>query len=164
MAKFTSHDDYIEAAPERFRPLLRHLRKELAKALPDMEEIIRHDMPGFGVGKTVVAGYAAFSKSCGLYVSKGAIAAHAGDIAAAGLKASKTGITFSPRQPVPDALVVMLALASREDAEEQAVGRSAGQPGTVTRSSALSSTSSPAPSREAFSDRTRRQPRAPGCP
>lgn len=74
-----------------------------------------YDIPGFGFGKTVIAGYAAFSKQCGLYVSKGAIAEHAKDIAAAGLKATKTGVTFSPRQPIPDELIVKLALASRKE-------------------------------------------------
>jgi hypothetical protein len=38
------------------------------------------------------------------------------EIAAAGLKATKTGITFSPRRPIPDDLVERLARASRKDA------------------------------------------------
>jgi uncharacterized protein YdhG (YjbR/CyaY superfamily) len=46
----------------------------------------------------------------------GAISEHADDIAAAGLKATKTGITFSPRKPIPDDLVERLARASRKDA------------------------------------------------
>jgi uncharacterized protein YdhG (YjbR/CyaY superfamily) len=113
MAKFKDHNAYIAAAPEQFRPLLVQLHSQLADALPDAEELIAYDMPGFGFGKTIVAGYAAFSKQCGLYVEKGAIAAHAEEIAAAGLKASKTGVTFSLRQPIPGALVTKLALASR---------------------------------------------------
>ena len=109
------HDDYIAAAPEELRPLLVKLRAQLAKALPDAEEVIAYKMPGFQVGKGIVAGYAAFSKQCGLYVSPAAIEALADDIAAAGLKATKTGVTFSPRQPIPDALVRKLALASRKN-------------------------------------------------
>jgi uncharacterized protein YdhG (YjbR/CyaY superfamily) len=115
MAKFSNHDAYIAAAPEQHRPLLVQLRSQLAKVLPDTEELIMYDMPGFGFGKSIIVGYAAFSKQCGLYVSKGAVAAHADDIAAAGLKATKTGITFSPRQPIPDELVTKLALASRRE-------------------------------------------------
>lgn len=117
MAKFKDHDSYIAAAPEQFRPMLVDLRSHLAGALPDAYELIAYDMPGFGFGKSVVAGYAAFSKKCGLYVEKGAIAAHAADIAAAGLKATKTGVTFSPRRPIPDDLVTKLALASRKELE-----------------------------------------------
>lgn len=42
------------------------------------------------------------------------IAGHGAHIAAAGLKATKTGITFSPHKPIPGDLVERLALASRE--------------------------------------------------
>lgn len=115
MAKFSDHDAYIAAAPELFHPLLNQLRTQLPKALPDAEELIAYDMPGFGFGRSIIAGYAAFTKQCGLYVSKGAIAHYADDIAAAGLKATKTGVTFSPQKPVPEALVKNLALASRAE-------------------------------------------------
>lgn len=109
------HDTYIADAPEPLRPLLVRLRSVLARTLPDAEEIIAYKMPGFRIGKSIVAGYAAFSKQCGLYVAHGAIAAHADEIAAAGLKATKTGVTFSPARPIPDDLVEKLARASRNE-------------------------------------------------
>ena len=109
------HDAYIAEAPEDLRPLLVRLRAQLARALPDAEEVIAYKMPGFRIGQSVVAGYAAFSKQCGLYVAPSAIRSHTDDIAATGLKSSKTGVTFSPRQPIPDGLVEKLALASRRD-------------------------------------------------
>ena len=112
---FADHDAYIAEAPKDLRPLLVRLRAQLAKALPDAEEVIAYNMPGFRIGKSIVAGYAAFSKQCGLYLSPSAIKSHAGDIAKAGLKSTKTGVTFSPSQPIPDALVRKLALASRRD-------------------------------------------------
>lgn len=74
-----------------------------------------YDMPGFGFGKSIIASYAAFGKQCGLYVQKSAIMAHADDIAAADLKATKTGITFSPSRPIPGDLVTNLVLASRRE-------------------------------------------------
>ena len=113
MTAFADHDAYIAAAPEALRPLLIHLRAQLNQTLPDVDEVIRYDMPGFG--SPVIAGYAAFSKQCGLYVSKGAISAYANDIAAAGLKATKTGVTFSPGKPIADELVAALALYSRKE-------------------------------------------------
>ena len=113
MTAFADHDAYIAAAPEALRPLLIHLRAQLSQTLPDVDEVIRYDMPGFG--SPIIAGYAAFSKQCGLYVSKGAISAYANDIAAAGLKATKTGVTFSPGKPIPDQLVAALALYSRKE-------------------------------------------------
>lgn len=115
MTALADHDAYIAAAPEALRPLLTHLRAQLAQALPDLEEVIRYDMPGFGSANSIIAGYAAFSKQCGLYVSKAAISEYADDIAAAGLKASKTGVTFSPGKPIPDELIAALALASRKE-------------------------------------------------
>lgn len=113
MAKNDDHDAYIAAAPEQFRALLSQLRATLSRALPDAEEVMKYDMPGFQIGETIVAGYAAFSKQCGLYVDPGAIAAHADEIAALKLKATKTGITFSASRPVPDELVGKLAISSR---------------------------------------------------
>ncbi len=115
MPTIADHDAYIAAAPEVFRPLLAELRARLAHALPDAQEIIAYDMPGFRIGSSIIAGYAAFSKQCGLYVSSSAITAHADEIAAAGLKATKTGVTFSLRKPIPGELVEMLALASRKN-------------------------------------------------
>lgn len=109
------HDAYIAAAPEDLRPLLVRLRDQLARALPDAEEVIAYKMPGFRIGKSIVAGYAAFSKQCGLYLAPAAIAELADDIVAAGLKSTKTGVTFSPSQPMPAGLVKKLALAARKD-------------------------------------------------
>src|SRR5688572_8567248 len=109
------HDAYIAEAPKDLRPLLIRLRAQLARALPDAEEVIAYKMPGFRIGKTIVAGYAAFSKQCGLYLAPSAIKSHADDITAAGLKSTKTGVTFSPSHPISDELVKKLALASRKD-------------------------------------------------
>jgi uncharacterized protein YdhG (YjbR/CyaY superfamily) len=116
MTAMTDHDAYIAAAPESFRSSLKRLRALLVHALPEAEEIVAYNMPGFRVGGSVVASYAAFSKQCGLYLLPGAISAHAEEIAAAGLKATKTGITFTPRRPIPDGLVERLAQSSRQDA------------------------------------------------
>lgn len=116
MTTFADHDAYIAAAPEPFRPLLNRLRALLARALPDAEEIVAYNMPGFRIQGKIVASYAAFSKQCGLYVLPGAISQHAEELAAIGLKATKTGITFSPRKPISDDLVGRLARASRKEA------------------------------------------------
>src|SRR5687767_14922222 len=104
------HAAYIAEAPEDLRPLLVRLRAQLARALPDAEEVIAYKVPRFRIGQSIMAGYAAFSKQCGLYLSPSAIASYADDIAAAGLKPTKTGVTFSPSQPIPDELVQKLAL------------------------------------------------------
>jgi uncharacterized protein YdhG (YjbR/CyaY superfamily) len=112
----SDHDAYIAAAPEPFRPSLNRLRELLARALPEAEEVVAYNMPGFTINGSVVASYAAFSKQCGLYLLPSAIAEHAEAIASAGFKATKTGITFSPRKPIPDDLVKRLVRASRNAA------------------------------------------------
>lgn len=109
-----THDAYIATAPEAFRALLDRLRARLAVTLPDAEEVIMYGMPGFRIGEVIVAGYAAFSKQCGLYVDPGAIAAHADQIATLKLKATKTGVTFAPGKSIPDDLIEALAVSSRE--------------------------------------------------
>jgi uncharacterized protein YdhG (YjbR/CyaY superfamily) len=63
MTKKDSHDAYIAAAPKQFRAMLGRLRVQLSRALPDAEEVIKYDMPGFQIEETIIAGYAAFSKS-----------------------------------------------------------------------------------------------------
>jgi len=115
MTELIDHDAYIAAAPEALRPQLAVLRENLKRSLPYAQEVMQYGMPGFISGGVMIAGYGAFSKQCGLYVSKGAISAHAEDIAAAGLKASKTGVTFLPTKPIPDALISALALSSLKD-------------------------------------------------
>jgi len=113
MTKKDDHDAYIAAAPEQFRTMLSQLRAQLSRALPDAKEVMKYDMPGFQIADTIVAGYAAFAKRCGLYVDPGAIAAHADEIASLKLKATKTGVTFSVKKPITDELVEKLAISSR---------------------------------------------------
>lgn len=115
MTDILDHDAYIAAAPEALQPQLAVVRDRLKRALPDAEEVMQYGMPGFQSGGAMIAGYGAFSKQCGLYVSKGAISDCSAEIAAAGLKASKTGVTFSPKKPIPDDLIETLALASRKE-------------------------------------------------
>lgn len=116
MTATPDHDTYIAAVPEAFRPLLEGLRATLARTLPDSEEVVAYTMPGFRIDGTIVAGYAAFTRQCGLYLQAEALTEHAEEIAAAGLKATKTGITFTAKTPIPDHLVEKLALASRRAA------------------------------------------------
>ncbi|MDN5601467.1 MAG: iron chaperone [Brachybacterium sp.] len=113
MMAISDHDAYIVAAPEKFQPSLQRLRTILGHVLPDADEMVAYNMPGFMIDGTVVASYAAFSRQCGLYLQAEALSGHAEEIAAAGLKATKTGITFTPSRPIPEDLVERLVRASR---------------------------------------------------
>ena len=112
MATIADHDSYIAAAPEAFQPVLNHVRDLLREALSDAEEMVAYNTPGFRIRGTAVASYAAFSRQIGMYFLAPALSDHAEEIAEAGLRASKTGITFPPRKPVSDDLVTRLAQAS----------------------------------------------------
>jgi uncharacterized protein YdhG (YjbR/CyaY superfamily) len=114
MTTTDSHDAYIAAAPEQFRSILAKLRQQLSRALPGAQEVIKYDMPGFQIDGMIIAGYAAFSKQCGLYIDPRAIAAHSDEIGKLKFKATKTGVTFPPSRPIPDELVEKLAVASRD--------------------------------------------------
>lgn len=106
------HDAYIAEAADHLRPVLMRIRAQLSAALPDAREIIKYNMPGFAMGDTIIVGYAAFSKQCGLYMSAASLQTEADAISTAGLKASKTGITFAPSKAPDDALVARLARAA----------------------------------------------------
>jgi uncharacterized protein YdhG (YjbR/CyaY superfamily) len=73
MSEILDHDAYIAAAPEALRLQLAVVRDLLKRSLPDAEEVMQYGMPGFRSGNSVIAGYGAFSKQCGLYVGKGAV-------------------------------------------------------------------------------------------
>ncbi|WP_062521904.1 iron chaperone [Demequina silvatica] len=113
MTEHASHDEYIDAAPERFRPALRALRAAITTALPDADEVIAYGMPGFRVGDATMIGYAAFSKQCGLYLPAEAVAECAEAIEDAGLKHTKTGVTFTDSTPIPGELLTGLLDAAR---------------------------------------------------
>ena len=113
MTSFDNHDACIAAAPQQFRDMLGRLRAQLSRALPEAKEVMKYDMPGFQIEETIIAGYAALSKQCGLYVDPGAIAAHANKISSLKLKATRTGVAFSPGKPITDKLVEKLAIGSR---------------------------------------------------
>lgn len=114
MAAPTTHDDYIAAAPEPFRPALQRLRAAVKAAMPDAEEVVSHGMPGFKIGGSTAIGYAAFSRQCGFYLPAAAIAACADELAEAGIKSSKTGVTFTLARPIPDALLNRLVEATHK--------------------------------------------------
>ena len=74
---FADHDAYIAEAPRELRPLLVRMRAQLARALPDAEEVIAYKMPGFRIGKSIVAGYAASASNVGSTLSRRPIGPHA---------------------------------------------------------------------------------------
>jgi uncharacterized protein YdhG (YjbR/CyaY superfamily) len=98
-------DAYIARQPAAFAAALDDLRARLRQMLPGHIECLSYAMPGFRQphkGGKMVIGYAAFAKHIGLYPHSGQIMAQ---IDAAPYKVSKSGLTFAPHCPPPDALL-----------------------------------------------------------
>lgn len=109
-------DAYIAALDAPFRDALRRLRAQLLALLPEGTERISYAMPGVAQGGRMVAGYAAFSRNCGLYPHSGSIVpALSGRVEAEGFKWSKSGVTFPPdRLPSPGLIEAIVTARLKE--------------------------------------------------
>ncbi|MBL4927701.1 iron chaperone [Fuscibacter oryzae] len=100
-------DAYLAALPADQRQALQTLRALLGTLLPDHLEVMSYAMPGFrqpGPKGRMVAGYAAFARHLGLYPHSGNIIPQL-TADCAGFKTSKSGVLFTPANPLPQALV-----------------------------------------------------------
>ena len=98
-------DTYLERLPAPQRDALQTLRALIRAEVPQARECMSYAMPGFRMpGGKMVAGYAAFSRHLGFYPHSGSVMPQ---LAAecAGFKTSRSGVMFTPEQPLPDALV-----------------------------------------------------------
>ena len=86
---------------------LQSLREVIRRRLPDHIECLSYAMPGFrqpGPKGKMVAGYAAFARTCGYYPHSGTIVPQFVN-ELAGYKTTPGAIQFSPANPLPEALV-----------------------------------------------------------
>jgi uncharacterized protein YdhG (YjbR/CyaY superfamily) len=103
MTKPATVDEYLASVPERFRPLLEHLRAVIREAAPRAEERISYGMPSYRHGRPLVS-FAAFQRHCSLFGMSGALYDTLGrDLE--GWRSSKGTIQFTPERPLPDALI-----------------------------------------------------------
>lgn len=117
MTTAQSHDAYLATRPADQRACLQSLRAQLTQLLPGAEEVISYAMPGFRIGKTVIAGYAGHARTCGFYPHSGnIIPGFAADLAARGLRHTPGAISFTPAHPLPPDLVARLVAARLAEA------------------------------------------------
>lgn len=107
MTEKTVIDDYLETLPEPKRKTLSILRNDLRKLMPGAEECISYGMPGFRVGKDVIAGFAAFKNHLSYFPHSGKVlpelAEHLSNFV------WKTGtLQFAIETPLPFELVAKL--------------------------------------------------------
>jgi uncharacterized protein YdhG (YjbR/CyaY superfamily) len=98
-------DAYIATLPDAQRAALTDLRARLHALLPDHIECMSYAMPGFrqpGPKGKMVAGYAAFKHHLGVYPHSGTVIPL---IDCTPFKTSKSGVLFTPAQPLPAGLV-----------------------------------------------------------
>jgi uncharacterized protein YdhG (YjbR/CyaY superfamily) len=108
-------DTYLAALPPDQRDALADLRARLKALLPDHLEVMSYAMPGFrqpGPKGKMVVGYAAFARHLGLYPHSGTVIPA---IDCAPFKTSKSGVLFTPLQPLPDALLRQIVKARQAE-------------------------------------------------
>lgn len=52
----SDHEGYIASAAEALQPLLKQIRAQLSEALPEAQEVMKYNMPGFELRDSIVAG------------------------------------------------------------------------------------------------------------
>jgi uncharacterized protein YdhG (YjbR/CyaY superfamily) len=110
-----SVDAYLARLPDDQRTALTALRETLRALLPDHTECISYAIPGFrapGPKGRMVAGYAAFARHLGLYPQSGNIIP---TLDCTPFNTSKSGILFTPAQPLPAALVERIVRARQAE-------------------------------------------------
>jgi uncharacterized protein YdhG (YjbR/CyaY superfamily) len=119
-----SVDAYLAALPPDQRDALTTLRARLNALLPDHLEVMSYAMPGLrqpGPKGKMVVGYAAFARHLGLYPHSGSVIPL---IDCSPFKTSKSGVLFTPKTPLPDALLHQI-IATRQAELAAGYGRKA---------------------------------------
>lgn len=100
-------DAYLAVLPKAPRIALQTLREAARVYLPDAVECISYAMPGFrqpGPKGKMILGYAAFARHLGVYPHSGSVIPKLlADCT--GFKTSKSGVLFTPENPLPTALL-----------------------------------------------------------
>jgi uncharacterized protein YdhG (YjbR/CyaY superfamily) len=101
MGEASSVDEYIAAAPEQSRPILKELRATIRAAAPQAEERISYGMPSYHLNGRLTY-FQAHARHVGLY------AFNADDARRVGLEnhlAAKATLQFPLDQPLPTAAI-----------------------------------------------------------
>ena len=103
-------DEYLRALGDEQRAALEQLRRTIRAAAPKAEECISYGMPAFRLPGGVIAGFQATQKGCSYYPFSGTTLGALADLLR-GYSRTKSALHFSPRAPLPAALVRKLLRA-----------------------------------------------------
>ena len=104
-----SIDDYLAALSDEKRAALEKLRRTVKAVVPDAEECISYQIPGFRLGGRLLVAFGAAKKHCAFYPGAYPLEIHRD--ALENYDTSKGTIRFPPEQPLPEPLVRKLVKA-----------------------------------------------------
>lgn len=116
-AKPNPIDEYLAKLPAEQRAALEKLRKQIRAAAPDAEEGISYGVPAF-LWNGAVVGFGASKNHCTFFPMTGhTVAAYADELE--DFETSKGAIRFTPKKPLPAALVKQIVKERlKENAEK----------------------------------------------
>jgi uncharacterized protein YdhG (YjbR/CyaY superfamily) len=125
--KFTTVDEYIEAATYDIEPRLAEMRRVIRHALPDAQETISYNIPAYKQNGVVVIQFAGFTEHTSLtfFPTAAAFAEFADELAP--YRTSKSAITFPVSEPLPLDLIEAIARFRLEESAEYAARKKAGK-------------------------------------
>ncbi len=110
-------DAYLAKLDESKRSTLEHVRRSIARVIPDAEEGLSYGVPVFRISGTPVAGFSAAKNWLSYLPHSGEILSTMSDEDLGGLSASKGALRFPIGQPLSDSLVRKLIDARRAEAQ-----------------------------------------------
>src|SRR5262245_20699493 len=110
MAKtnFKTINEYIASKPREVQSLLKQLRDAIRKAVPEAEELISYQIPGFKLNGVPLVYFAAWKQHFSLYPANDALVAFFKK-ELSGYERSKGTIRFPFAEPVPLQLIERIA-------------------------------------------------------
>ncbi|MGA2760817.1 MAG: DUF1801 domain-containing protein [Candidatus Cybelea sp.] len=105
---FTSVDEYLAAQPAAAQAALRRVRAAIREALPQAQEVISYNIPGYKLEGASVLQFAASKEHYALYLAtKPILEAFENELR--NCTVGKGTIRFSYADPVPEALIQRIA-------------------------------------------------------
>ena len=109
-------DTYLATLPADQRELLQRLRAHIARLLPGAAETISYGMPAFALDGRAIVWFAGWKAHCSIYpLTDRFLKAHATELK--GYGRTKGSLHFTPKAPLPDALLERLVLDRLADVE-----------------------------------------------
>jgi uncharacterized protein YdhG (YjbR/CyaY superfamily) len=110
-------DAYLAALPDDQRDALQKLREQIRRAAPEATETISYKMPAFKDRGRFLLSYNAYKQHCSLYPGTGRMMELFGDELEPYF-AGKGTLRFTPKKPIPAALVKKIVRTRLEENEE----------------------------------------------